>query len=158
LLLDLAAQEPELTVTLLWRPFGGKDESAALDLVRRRQLPNVEIMRRRVPDMHRLYEQYHFTVAPFRSVGKPCPNSVLESLAVGRPALVSDSVDISTLVAGAGAGVSFAPTAEGIRGAFHRLCRDYADLQSHARPCAERYFDERQTVRAYAEVYGNVVK
>jgi glycosyltransferase involved in cell wall biosynthesis len=155
LLLDLATLEPGLELTLLWRPFGSASDRALARVVER-GLANVRVVRGRIPDMHRFYEQFHFTVAPFRSVGKPCPNSILESLAAGRPVLVSDYVDIGGLVEREGAGLSFARTAEELRRAFHRMCMHYASLQPGARRCAERWFDLRHTLRAYEDVYERV--
>lgn len=156
LLLDLAAENPELQLTLLWRPFG-RNSDLALEVVQRRNLPNIHVVRGRIPDMHRFYQQFHFTIAPFRGIGKPCPNSVLESLAAGRPALVSDTVDISALVASNGAGVTFSPDVPGICSAFRQLTRDYGQLQVKARPCAEQHFDERRMVREYDSIYRKVV-
>jgi glycosyltransferase involved in cell wall biosynthesis len=155
LLLDLASQEPALEITLVWRPFGRRSHTA-LDFVHRAGLANVRILEGRVADMHRLYGQHHFTVAPFRRVGKPCPNSILESLACGRPALVSRFVDIGSLLESEGAGITFPQTKEGLREAFAALRDCYDALQKAARPCAEKYFDLRQTVARYSGIYGRL--
>src|SRR5439155_25391088 len=110
LLLELARLEPELQVTLVWRPFS-KESEKALALVRRHQLSNVHILCGRIAQMHQLYGQHHFTIAPFVNVGKPCPNSVLEGLACGRPALVSKYVDVGGVLEREGAGLTFAGAA-----------------------------------------------
>lgn len=156
LLLDLAAAEPDLEITMLWRPFGRGSDAAATKILER-GLPNVRLRHGRVPNMQEMFGQYHFTVAPFRTVGKPCPNSILESLACGRPVLVSDYVDIGDLLTREGAGLVFPTTVEGIRAAYHGLCKNYERMQAAARPCAEKFFDFQDTLRAYDGVYERVL-
>lgn len=152
LLMDLAASEPELEITMLWRPFG-KGSDRALELVRGRDLPNLRVVEGRIGEIHRLYGRHHAVVAPFRTVGKPCPNSILEGLACGRPALVSRYVDIAGLLEREGCGVAFEPTAEGIASAFRELVGRYDELRPGARPCAERHFNLERTVSSYRAIY-----
>jgi glycosyltransferase involved in cell wall biosynthesis len=152
LLLDLAASESNIEVTILWRPFG-RQSDLALRKVQERLSQNVVIHQRRIEDIHRFYGQFHFTVAPFRTVGKPCPNSILESLAAGRPVLVSRYVDVADLIEREEAGISFEQSLSGIQSAFQLLYADYQSLQGSARTCAEKYFDLQNTVRAYKNIY-----
>jgi glycosyltransferase involved in cell wall biosynthesis len=152
LLLDLAAVEPQLQITLLWRPFG-PDSERALDQVRQRGLPNVIIRRGRIKDIHRWFGQFHFTIAPYRSYGKPCPNSVVESMAAGRPVLVAKYVDIGDLIRREGAGLVFEPTLASLREAFRLMREKYPSLQGNARRCAEKYFDLRRMIRTYKQLY-----
>lgn len=157
LLLDLAACEPNLEITILWRPFGPQSD-LALQEVQKRRLPNLVIHRGRITDIHRFYGQFHFTIAPFRTVGKPCPDSIVESLASGRPVLVSRYVDIADLLEQEGCGLSFEQTVNGIREAFALLCARYQSLCHHARVCAEKYFNIQNTIQAYKEIYQRVVE
>lgn len=157
LILELARREPELEITIAWRPFG-KESDAALELIRSEGLSNLHILAGRVADMHSLYKRFHFTIAPFRSVGKPCPNSILEGLACGRPALVSEYVDIGDLIQREGAGFVFPRSADGIVEAFRRLRDSYPLLQQRARPIAHAFFDLANTVAQYGEVYKLVNK
>jgi glycosyltransferase involved in cell wall biosynthesis len=152
LLLDVAALIPDVEFTILWRPFGPQAD-LALEDVKAQAPSNVKIIKQRVPNMHAYLQQFHFVVAPFRSVGKPCPNSILESLAVGRPVLISDFVDIGDLVEETGSGVSFACTPQSFADAVNRVCAHYDAYQHNARPCAERHFDFRHTLQQYSQVY-----
>jgi glycosyltransferase involved in cell wall biosynthesis len=152
LLLDLAAREPEFELTILWRPFGHESDRALED-VRKRGLPNVIIRRGRIPDIHRVYGDHHFTVAPFRTVGKSCPTSVLEGLACGRPTLLSQYVDVAGLLAREGAAISFDQNVDSLREAFHALRAEYGVLQRQSRLSAERHFDIRSTLGAYSTIY-----
>jgi glycosyltransferase involved in cell wall biosynthesis len=152
LLLDLAARQDNLELTILWRPFGAASTRALME-VEQRGLENVRIVHGRVSNIETYFAKCHFVVAPFRTVGKPCPNSILEGLASGRPALVSDFVDISELLDKQGAGVRFSPSSAGLEEAFRRMCAEYHTLQANARPCAERYFDLEGTRRSYENIY-----
>jgi glycosyltransferase involved in cell wall biosynthesis len=92
--------------------------------------------------VHRFLTAFHCVVAPFWSVGKPCPNSILEALAVGRPVLVSDFVDIGQLLQRAGAGLIFKRDAGSLCQAIEQMCQDYGSFQPKARLRAEFFYQE----------------
>src|SRR6185369_3369453 len=96
-------------LTVLWRPFGPASDEA-LRAIRSECPPNVHFHAGRVERIQTFYERAHFAVAPFLSVGKPCPNSIIEALAIGRPALVSEYVDVGRLLEREQAGVRFEAT------------------------------------------------
>jgi glycosyltransferase involved in cell wall biosynthesis len=152
LLIELARLEPSFSLTVLWRPFG-PDSDAALSGLRSTLPPNVQINAGRVARIQDCYRDAHFSVAPFLTVGKPCPNSVIEALAVGRPALVSDYTDLGALLEREQAGVRFLPTIDDLRRAFDELRANYGRLQQGSRPCAERHFNLADVVRHYGTVY-----
>jgi glycosyltransferase involved in cell wall biosynthesis len=152
LLLEAAAARPHVEFTLLWRPFGPAADRA-LERVRQRAPVNVMLRKERIADMPEFLSRFHFAVAPFRSVGKPCPNSILEMLALGRPALVSDFVHIGDLLEREGSGLAFACTPESLVAAVDRLCAGYAGMQQGARMCAQRHFDLKRVTAAYQRVY-----
>jgi glycosyltransferase involved in cell wall biosynthesis len=156
LLLAVAQQKPQVEFTLLWRPFGPAADQA-LARIENQAPPNVVIIKRRVPDMHNFLTGFHFAVAPFRSAGKPCPNSILEALALGRPALVSDYVDIGDVLKSHGAGITFARTEVALAEAIDDMCRNYDDYQRNARNCAERCFDFNATSAAYRGIYRSLI-
>lgn len=156
LLLEAARVRSDIEFTLLWRPFG-RAADIALDEVRRIAPPNIVIVKQRVADMHKFLPKYHFAIAPFRTVGKPCPNSILESLAVGRPSLVSEFVDIGDVLEKEHAGIVFARTVDGLCNSLDTLCRNYVDYQQNARACAVRHFDFQQTKETYRNLYHSVV-
>jgi glycosyltransferase involved in cell wall biosynthesis len=157
LLLELARREPALELTVLWRPFGPESDDA-LRTVQTMAPPNVHVVPGRVDRIQESFRAAHFVVAPFRSVGKPVPNSVLEALAVGRPALVSDFTDLGGLLERAGAGLGFRPTIDSLGEAFDRLRSQYAELQASARSCAERHFSLTAVVRQYGGVYDKLTR
>jgi glycosyltransferase involved in cell wall biosynthesis len=156
LLIETARCLPGVEFTILWRPFG-KAADIALDQVQASAPANVRIVKQRVPDMHRFLSGFHFAIAPFRTVGKPCPNSILESLALARPVVVSDFVDIGPLLEREGAGRVFQGTPESCAAAIMKLCDDYDAYQQRARPCAELHFDFRKTSEAYLKIYQSLL-
>jgi len=125
--------------------------------VRARCSPNVHINVGRVPRIQAFYEAAHFSVAPFRTLGKPCPNSVIEALAVGRPALVSHYVDMGQVLEKDRAGVRFAPEIDALQLAYRTLCANYVELQANSRRCAETHFSLEAVIRHYTRVYDAVV-
>jgi glycosyltransferase involved in cell wall biosynthesis len=156
LLLELARRDPTFDLTVLWRPFSRRSDETLRE-VRSRCGDNVHIHAGRVSNIQSFYEAAHFLVAPFRNVGKPAPNSVLEGLAVGRPALVSESVDIAGLLERAGAAVRFECSIDGIQQAFAVMKRDYQSLQPNCRPLAREHFDLEVMTRRVGEVYDRVL-
>jgi glycosyltransferase involved in cell wall biosynthesis len=152
LLLELARAMPELRITVLWRPFGRQSDKA-LNTVRAERLSNLEIVAGRVQNIQDVYRSHHFTIAPFRTTGKPCPNSILESLACGRPVLVSSFVHIGELLERERAGISFATNIDDLQAAVHRLLAGYDTFQAAARACAESHFDLDTMIRAYGRLY-----
>jgi glycosyltransferase involved in cell wall biosynthesis len=152
LLIELARLEPAFNLTVLWRPFGQHSDHA-LEAVRADAPANVTFKPGRAPRIQNEYAQAHFVVAPFKTVGKPAPNSILEGLATGRPGLVSAYTDLGDLLEREAAGVKFTPVVDDLRRAFHHLCENYERLQSNSRSCAERHFDLDDVVRHYATAY-----
>jgi glycosyltransferase involved in cell wall biosynthesis len=106
LLLDAAALCPEMQFRLVWRPWGDS-ASEVMSWIAFRNLRNVDLRIERISDMPDIYAKAHVTVAPFRDLEKckPAPNSIAESLACGRPVVVSDQVGFSEMIAEAGAGL-----------------------------------------------------
>lgn len=156
LLLELAAAEPQADVTILWRPFGQRSR-AALKNVKARGLSNVRVVYGRVNDIGRYFAETHVVVAPFRTVGKPTPNSVLEGLASGRPAIVSHRVDIGSVLESEKAGIWCEATGPEFIGAFRRLRDNYPAFQRNARACAEKHFDLEVMLYKYDEIYRTAV-
>ena len=85
--------------------------------------------------------------------GKSCPNSIVEALACGVPALVSATCGIAGLIARDGAGIATTRNPADVAEAVRTLRREHARFAAAARAVAERHFDIRQFVDAYARLY-----
>ena len=112
LLLDTAALLPDVHFRLLWRPWGNGLREVR-EWVQRRSLRNVEISVGRFADMASQYQAAHITIAPFTRIEhcKLMPNSLIESLACGRPVLATPQVGLSQMIADERCGLVTEPCA-----------------------------------------------
>lgn len=158
LLLEAAALRPAMRFRLLWRPWGNS-VPVIQDLIKERGLPNVELRVGRVARMAEMYQQAHVTIAPFRSLDrcKPAPNSVVESLACGRPVVVTRCVGLAELIEHEAAGLVCEPLGESIVAALDRLQTEWDLFSEHARRTAEKWFREDKFLQAYAELYAELL-
>lgn len=153
-LLDAAELCPDVHFVLVWRPWGD-----SLGVVRRwikeRELDNVEVRVGRFRDMSAHYRQAHVTIAPFvsRDLCKPTPNSLLESLACGRPVIATPSIGIAPLIERREAGSVCDATGESIARSLHQLRRNWRQFADNAHQCAQAHFGVRTFVESYARIY-----
>jgi glycosyltransferase involved in cell wall biosynthesis len=158
-LLDAARLRPDIRFRLLWRPWGN-----SLPRVRRwireGQLANVELIVERSRDMARHYQHAHVTVAAFTDARrcKPAPNSVTESLACGRPVLLTPSVGLASVVEQGGAGITCRGSGEALADGLDRLKADWNGFAHNARALAERCFGVPRFVAAYQRVYDQLLR
>jgi glycosyltransferase involved in cell wall biosynthesis len=155
LIMRAARRLPDVDFFLPWRPWHNAEALIRL-LVREHGRPaNVHLIVQRVPDMVAVYQASDATVAPFVETAgtKICPTSIVESLACGRPVLVSSQVGLAGLIRDEGCGVVFEPTPDALCEAVESLRRDHAARAAHARPCAERHFDQRVCLRRHEALY-----
>jgi glycosyltransferase involved in cell wall biosynthesis len=158
LLLELAALQPRTHFRLLWRPWGN-----ALPIVRKwiqeRDLKNVELDVGRQDDMAQQYAQAHMCIAPFTDPHwiKPAPNSVIESMACGRPVLVTPIVGLAEMIQEARAGAVCAATAEALSEQLDRVRVDWESYASAARSLAERWFGADRFLDEYRRLYAEVL-
>jgi glycosyltransferase involved in cell wall biosynthesis len=153
LLIEAARALPDVDFVVPWRPFPGAAPLA--DACRRRAPTNVHISMERVADMRRLFAACDATVAPFTAPHglKVCPTSLIESLALGRPVLVSTACGMAGLVEDEHCGVVHPPTVDGLVQGIGRLRADYQDFAARSRIAAERHFDLDVCVNRYAALY-----
>jgi glycosyltransferase involved in cell wall biosynthesis len=85
--------------------------------------------------------------------GKSAPNSVIEGLACGRPAILTESCGLVGVVTRGGAGVSAARFVGALAGAIEALRSRYDDYAAAARRLAEREFDANSFCAAYDALY-----
>jgi glycosyltransferase involved in cell wall biosynthesis len=159
LLLAAAREKRDVEFVLLWRRRGD-----TLSVVRRwvqeYALENVTIVENDVEDMRQAIAECHAVVVPYtRAEGaKSCPNSALESLATGRPVLVSDKVGIADLVSAEESGLVFRPNAAQLAESISRMQGEYDRLRLNARSCAEKHFSITAFVNAYQRLYAQVLR
>jgi len=119
----------------------------------------VEVINRRV-DVNQVLSTVHGSIALTTdpSIIRPYPHSLLESLAAGKPVLVSKEIPMSDYVAGTGCGVvveSNEPAA--ILDAVASFVDQYAGMQRSAREVGQRDFAQQRMVASFQAVYEHVL-
>jgi glycosyltransferase involved in cell wall biosynthesis len=153
LLVEVARLRPQTNFALLWREWG--DQSEALAAFNSLRPPkNIFIEYRDGRDMPSIYQSSDAVACLYADgFGKSCPNSVVEGLASGLPALVSDTCDIGHLVETSGAGVAVARTPQEVASALDAIQANHEAFRGGARALAERVFDLEGFVEKYRQVY-----
>jgi glycosyltransferase involved in cell wall biosynthesis len=158
LMLEAARRLPDVDFYLPWRPWAGA--AALVARCRAEAPPNVHVSQTVVPDMGEVYQAADATIAPFLSSAgmKVCPTSLVESLASGRPLLVSTAVGLASLVADASCGEVFEPSAEALCRAIVSLRADWNRRAANARIAARRHLDLQICLRQHERVYEEVLR
>jgi glycosyltransferase involved in cell wall biosynthesis len=157
LMIDTARALPDVEFCMLWRPWPGAAE--LVESIKRRATLNVRIPLAAISDMRPVYQAADATIAPFLTEDntKICPTSLVESLACGRPLLVSSEVGIARLVRDEGCGVVFDPTPEALAAAVQTLRDNYRQYSARARPTAEKHFSLADCQRRHEQLYEEMV-
>jgi glycosyltransferase involved in cell wall biosynthesis len=152
LMVRAAERLPEVRFLLVWRR---RHVDKLRQLIAEAAVSNIEVHDGVVRDMGALYDRAHATALPaleHRSF-VPAPRSGLESLAHGKPLLLSGYVAIAGSVAGAGAAVVFEPTVEGLVGAIGHLRKHYSDFQQAAQPYLREHFSASAHLELHRRLY-----
>jgi len=156
MILEAAQMLQEYEFVLLWR-------KRALVTIKRmieaKKLKNVKLINEIIADMNNMYGNVHATVVPFTSeeFNKSCPNSIPESLAAGKPVIVSDKVGISDIIKKERCGVVFKPTPSNLSEAIKKISKGYKKYQKNARKTAKKYFSKEKFLLEYEKIYDAVV-
>ena len=139
---------------LLWRPWGNSLQRVE-QWIAQRGLSNVELVAGKCADMPGQYRSAHATIAPFTCLdrAKPVPNSVVESLACGRPVVTTDSVELAALIDEEQAGLTAQPSGAALAASLARLRTDWNLFSPRARRMAERWFGEEKFLHGYDRIY-----
>jgi glycosyltransferase involved in cell wall biosynthesis len=143
---------------LLWRPWGNS-EVRVRQMIAERNLHNVELVIGCSENMAVQYRAAHVCAAPFTDLGrsKPAPNSVVEGLACGRPALVTQEVGLAELIQEGQAGAVCQATGEAIAAQLDRLQTEWEFYSKAARRLAERWFGADRFVEGYRNLYAEAL-
>ena len=157
-ILAAAALRPQMRFVLAWRPWGDS-LSAVRAAIEDASLRNVVVRPGIQSDMASLYQSAHVTAVPFRDLTrcKPAPNSLIESLACGRPVVATPEVKLSPLVRRAGAGVICNATGEEIAHSLDLIEADWQQYSHCARKLAEDRFGLDCFIDAYDRLYRQIV-
>lgn len=153
LLVSLARAVPDVEIVMLWRRWG--NQLAAREALERLTPPrNLKILFRDSTDMAAEYRQCHAVACCYAAgFGKSCPNSIVEGLASGRPALMTSTVGVSGLIARASAGIVADRTLDGLIDGLAELRARSDELARNARTLAVEQFDVNVFRARYRTLY-----
>jgi glycosyltransferase involved in cell wall biosynthesis len=156
-LLAAASQNPRLHLVFLWR---GVLAETMVERVRRLDLAKQVTIIDELVDVNRVLAGVHagITLAAKPGLIKSYPHSLLDSLAAGKPVLVSRAIPMADYVEATGCGrvIDRVGPAD-ILTAVDALVRDYAALQKTARQVGQRDFRQEAMIASYQNVYEAVL-
>jgi len=156
LMLEIAKKNRSINFIFLWRKTG---YSNLIKKINERNLKNVEIINEIVTNINEIYARSSCTIAPFLDFEshKPIPRSIIESLAAGKPVLVSNKVSIANIVDNERCGVVFEPSIDSVVDAISKLKENYSRYQENSRRTSEKYFSKERFVEDYRKLYDEIL-
>jgi glycosyltransferase involved in cell wall biosynthesis len=157
-LLAAAQRSPRLRLVFLWRGVWAEEMNRRVRQVDLEK--QVTVLNERV-DVDKVLAGVHasITLATAPGIVKSYPHSLLESLAAGKPVLVSRAIPMADYVAQASCGkVVERVTPAGILTAVEALAHEYEDLQRAARRAGQADFSQQAMIASFREVYERIVQ
>jgi glycosyltransferase involved in cell wall biosynthesis len=152
-LLQAAQRLPRLRLIFLWR---GLLADAMLRRVRQMKLASQVTVLDRQVNVNAVLAEAHasITLATDPAIIKSYPHSLLDSLAAGKPVIVSQSIPMADYVKQTGCGVIAARvTADDVLAAVAALTQNYAALQKSAQAAGPRDFGLAALLNSMRQVY-----
>lgn len=152
-LLEAARREPRLHLVFLWR---GVLTEQMLDRVTAAGLEERVTVLDREVNVNRVLAGMHasLVLAATPTIVKAYPHSLMESLAAGKPVLVSRAIPMAEDVAAMGCGVVVEEvSATGVLDALASLERNYGDYQQAALAVGREAFSLDGMLQSFQEVY-----
>lgn len=156
-LLSAAQRSPRLHLVFLWR--GVLAEEMARRVHRLNLGKRVTVLNEQV-NVNRVLAQVHasITLAADPDIVKAYPHSLLESLAAGKPVLISRAIPMADYAQRTGCGtVVERVTASDILAAIDSLVSQYSELQRSAQSVGQRDFSLQRLIYSFQTVYERVL-
>lgn len=156
-LLEAARREPRLRLVFLWRGVltaTMQQRVAELGLAQQ-----VEVIDQQV-EVNQILAGVHATITLATDTGiiKAQPHSLLDSLAAGKPVLVSRAIPMADYVEAAGCGVVVENVAsEAILTAIEQLRENYPAMQRVAQRSGQEDFTQEAMLASYKQMYERVM-
>ena len=156
LLIDAAKKLKDCRFIFLWRNTHYKKLN---QMMIQAGVDNIKVIDHIIPDITHLIIDAHCTILTPDSFDecKPCPTSLIESLACGRPVIVSRQVGIADLIVRENCGIAIEPDIEEVIGGIRRLQENYSLYAKNALQAAENHFSLNQFLNSYTAVYKEYV-
>lgn len=111
-------------------------------------------------DMNFQYAQVHCTIIPYLQLDeylKTIPTSAIESLAAGKPVLVSSQTGVAEIIKKEKCGVVFEPNQESLLKAITEIKNNYFVYQKNCRKTAEKYFSQESFLKKHEDIYNSIL-
>lgn len=157
----------QIHITFLWR---GRLYNKMKRLIKKagsksswpNQLRNINQMVKvisRIIDPNEELAKVHGTIAVFpnASTAKAYPHSLIESLAAGKPVIISKNIYMADLIEKENCGVVVEPNLRSLKKGMDKFIQNYDEYQSNCRRTAEKYFSREKFLEEYKEVYESVI-
>lgn len=144
------------TVKFLWR---GGEFNMFMDQIKNQAFQHISIENKIYTNMDEQYAAVHCTIIPYLQFDeylKLIPTSVIESLAAGKPVLVSSKTGVAEIIRLNGCGVVFEPRRESLLQAIAELKKNYGRYQRNCRRTAEKYFSQEQFLQKHEQLYAEI--
>jgi glycosyltransferase involved in cell wall biosynthesis len=152
-LLSVAQRSPRLHLIFLWRGILANELERR---VRRMNLEGqVEILNRKV-DVNEVLAGVHasLALATDPSIIRPYPHSLMESLAAGKPIIVSRCIPMADYIERIGCGkVAEDADADSLLATIEALVKEYNGLQRAAHQTGQRDFTHEAMITSFRRVY-----
>jgi glycosyltransferase involved in cell wall biosynthesis len=155
-LIEAAAKINNLKLVFLWR--GGHLQLLRDKIAKARVQNSVEIINEKT-NVAKLMQRVHATVvlAASSKLVKAYPHSLLESLAAGRPVLISRSIPMSDYVEQKHCGIVVEKNdISNILAAIKTLQADYAEISLQATAGASSTFSQQRLINEYRNLYAQI--
>ncbi len=157
-LLAAAQQMPRLHLVFLWRAVLTEEiERRVQQLKLAKQVTIID----KLVDVNKILAGVHagITLASAPGIVKSYPHSLLESLAAGKPVLVSRAIPMADYVEATGCGkVVEAVTPAGVLAAVEALAGAYGPLQQSAQQVGRRDFSQQAMIASHQKLYQRIVE
>ena len=151
LLFDIAKKRQKIQFILFWR---GKTTNKIKRIIRKMKLKNIILIDKTLTETE-ITSKIDVMIAPYTTFeeNKSCPNSIIESLANGKPVLVSEKIGISELIKKENAGVIFNTNTESLSESIDEIKNNYYKYQKNAISTAKKYFSKEKFILEYKQIY-----
>jgi glycosyltransferase involved in cell wall biosynthesis len=152
LLIEVARRLPQIRFLLVWRE---RNHRKLRELLGGAPPPNIEILNGYIDNMDEVYQSAHATILPGLTANslKPCPHSAIESLAHGKPVLISRPTSISRLIEKKGCGVVFDATVDSLEKGILTLTANYDRFREKCHSTIEENFSATFFLERYRQIY-----
>ncbi len=152
LLADAARSLPDMAFRVLTRP-GSRVDPSTLDFP-----ANVQVDDTVYADASDIWRSAHAVVAPFRA-GSKCksvPNSVVDAIGAGRPAVVGEGIGLAPVLTEDSSGLVAGSQPGDLTRQLKSLRADYELFATAARECTRLRFDLETFRRSYRAIYNGL--